>query len=92
VGTTKLDKGSKLMIKATMAVRAGLPLAACVASASPHATTLVAATLDSPFVAEVPRRLLGDRAYDADPLEAALAELGIEVIAPHRRNRKRTRT
>src|SRR5262249_19178664 len=30
--------------------------------------TLVAATLDSRFVADLPERLIGDRAYDADPL------------------------
>jgi transposase len=54
--------------------------------------TLVAAPLDSRFVAAVPQRLIGDRAYDADPLDAALLELGIEMIAPHRRNRKRPKT
>ena len=37
----------------------------------------------------MPRRLIGDRAYDADPLDEALLELGIELIAPHRRNRIR---
>jgi transposase len=75
-----------------VADRAGLPLAVCAASASPHEVTLVAATLDSRFVAEVPERLIGDRAYDADPLDVALAELGIEMIAPHRRNRKKPKT
>ena len=75
-----------------MADRAGLPLAICAASASPHAVTLVAATLDSRFVDELPQRLIGDRAYDADPLDAALSELGVEMIAPHRRNRKRPKT
>jgi transposase len=36
--------------------------------------------------------LLADRAYDADGLDAALAALGVEMIAPHRRNRKRPKT
>jgi transposase len=54
--------------------------------------TLVAPTLDSRFVADLPRRLIGDRAYDADPLDEALLELGIEMIAPHRRGRKRPKT
>jgi transposase len=75
-----------------MADRAGLPLAICAASASPHEVTLVAPTLDSRFVDELPVRLIGDRAYDADPLDAALAALGVEMIAPHRRNRKRPKT
>jgi transposase len=91
-----------------VADRSGLPLAVCAASASPHEVTLVAATLDSRFVddlperligdlperliGDLPERLIGDRAYDADPLDAALAELGVEMIAPHRRNRKRPKT
>jgi len=70
----------------------GLPIAACAASASPHEVTLVAPTLDSRFVDALPRRLIGDRAYDADPLDAGLARLGVEMIAPHRRNRKRPKT
>lgn len=49
--------------------------------------TLVAPTLDSRFISELPQRLIGDRGYDADPLDAALAQLGIEMIAPHRRGR-----
>jgi transposase len=36
--------------------------------------------------------LVGDRAYDSDSLDAALAERGIEMIAPHRRNRKKRKT
>ena len=89
MGATKRGKGTKLM---AMADRFGLPLAACAASASPHEVTLVAPTLDSRFVDEMPHRLIGDRAYDADGLDVALARLGIEMIAPHRRNRKRPRT
>ena len=54
--------------------------------------TLVAPTLDSRFVNELPQRLIGDRAYDADPLDAALAQLGVEMIAPHRQGRKRPKT
>jgi transposase len=80
------------MARATMADRFGLPLAACAASAAPHEVALVAATLDSRFVDETPQRLIGDRAYDADPLDAALAELGIALIAPHRRGRKKPKT
>jgi transposase len=54
--------------------------------------TLVAPTLDSRFVDDLPRRLIGDRAYDADPLDAALDQLGIVMIAPHRRGRTRPKT
>jgi transposase len=90
VGPTKRGKGSKLMARRTMADRAGLPLATCVASASPHEVTLVAPTLDSRFVAELPKRLIADRADDADPLDEALAERGVEMIAPHHRKRPKT--
>jgi transposase len=64
----------------------------CAASATPHEVTLVAPTLDSRFVEQQPQRLIGDRAYDADPLDEALLELGIEMIAPHRRGRTRPKT
>jgi transposase len=53
---------------------------------------LVESTLQSSFVAEKPRRLIGDRAYDSDPLDERLAEEGIEMIAPHRRNRRKPKT
>lgn len=37
--------------------------------------------------------MIGDKAYDSDVLDARLAvERGIELIAPHRRNRQRPRT
>ncbi len=39
-----------------------------------------------------PPRLIGDKAYDSDPLDAQLAEQGIEMIAPHRRGRKKPAT
>ena len=44
------------------------------------------------FLSERPERLIGDRAYDSDPLDAELAEGGIDMIAPHRRNRKKAKT
>ena len=70
----------------------GTPLAVHVASASPHETTLVASTLAARFTEEAPQRLIGDRAYDSDPLDAELIQQGIEMIAPHRRNRKKPKT
>jgi transposase len=75
-----------------VADRAGLPLAAHTASASPHEITLVEATLAARYVEEPPTRLIGDRAYDSDPLDEQLAEQGIEMIAPHRRGRTKPKT
>ena len=89
MGKTKRGKGTKLL---AVADRTGLPLAVHTASASPHEVKLVQATLAQSFTAEKPRRLIGDKAYDSDPLDAALAQEGIEMIAPHKANRKRAAT
>ncbi len=70
----------------------GLPLAADAASARPHEVTLVRDTLQARFTRAQPRRLVGDRAYDSDPLDRELAAEGIELIAPHRANRLKPRT
>ena len=71
---------------------AGLPIAVCVTSASPHEVTLVQETLDKRFVEDLPEKLIGDRAYDSDPLDTHLTAQGIEMIAPHRRNRKKPKS
>ena len=89
MGKTKRGKGTKLMV---IADASGLPLALHTDSASPHEVTLVQATLNEIVTVGQPRRIIGDRAYDSDPLDNALATQGIEMIAPHRRNRKRKAT
>jgi len=75
-----------------VADRHGRPVALVVTSPLPHEVTLVRLTLAARFVAARPQRLVGDRAYDADPLDRELAALGTELIAPHRANRSRPRT
>ena len=72
--------------------RHGRPVAVHVASPLPHEITLVGLTLAGRFVAAAPERLVGDRAYDSDPHDAALRAAGIALIAPHRANRGRPRT
>jgi hypothetical protein len=62
-----------------------------VASASPHETRLVEATLDNHFAPQLPPKLLGDLAYDSDPLDEKLKEkYGVDRIAPHKSNRRKT--
>ncbi len=39
-----------------------------------------------------PMRVIADKAYDSDPLRERLARRGIELIAPHRSNRKKPAT
>jgi hypothetical protein len=70
----------------------GFPLTVNVASASPHEVTLVEQTMESRFVEEKPERLIGDRAYDSDPLDAELGYQGTEMITPHRRGRRKPNT
>src|SRR5207253_2408788 len=90
VGPTRRGKGSKIM---AISDGHGLPLAVHVASASPHETKLVEATLEQRFFADLPERLIGDRAYDSDRLdERLLQHYGIEMIAPHTSMRTRTLT
>ena len=72
---------------------AGLPVAAHVESASPHEVKLVKATIDSSFTRYAPDKLVGGKAYDSDKLDDQLInERGVEMIAPHRRGRKKSPT
>ena len=89
MGKTKRGKGTKLM---AVADGAGFPLAISVGSASPHEVKLVEDTLDKRFTQELPERLIGDRAYDSDPLDERLRQQGVEMIAPHKSNRKKPAT
>ena len=70
----------------------GIPVAACVESASPHEVKLVEKTIDSSFTKYAPDKIIGDKAYDSDPLDKKLMEERcIEMIAPHRRGRKKAK-
>lgn len=90
VGPTRRGKGSKIM---AISDGHGLPLAVHVASASPHETRLVASTIERRFLAETPERLIGDRAYDSDPLDAQIrARFGVQLVAPHHPARSRKAT
>jgi transposase len=75
-----------------IADRHGLPVAAWIASASPHETQLVEATLQQRFTRATPQRLIGDRAYDSDTLDQRLRQQGVKLIAPHKYNRSRAKT
>jgi transposase len=87
VGKTKRGKGTKIM---AIVDGNGLPIAGRTESASPAEVTLVEDTLDCQWIPDYPKRLIGDKAYDSDPLDEELAEqYGTEMIAPNRRNRVR---
>ena len=90
VGPTRRGKGSKIM---AISDGHGLPLAVHVASASPHETKLVGPTLQQRFLAEAPERLIGDRAYDSDPLDIQIRErFGVQLVAPHNSTRRKAAT
>ena len=72
-----------------VADRHGLPIAVGIASGERHETRNVLDTLNARFVRPLPERLIGDKAYDSDSLDADLAELGVEMIAPHHPKRRR---
>ena len=39
-----------------------------------------------------PERLIGDKAYDSDEFREELKKEGIELVAPHRENRRKPKT
>ncbi|MER3553063.1 MAG: hypothetical protein C4331_01555 [Meiothermus sp.] len=75
---------------------AGFPVAIYTTSARPHEVTLVQSTLAQALTQELPQRLIGDKAYDSDPLDTSLQqpriEPGIELIAPPKSNRVKAKT
>jgi len=69
--------------------RQGLPLGITITAASPAEVTLVDATLATRVTPRRrnPKHLIGDRAYDSDPLRERLAKRGIVLTSPYRDNR-----
>jgi transposase len=78
-----------------------VPLGDYLHSASPAEVRLAETTLAAIRVGrrhragrprQKPLRGIADKAYDSDPLRERLARRGIELIAPHRSNRKKPAT
>jgi transposase len=89
IGKTKKGKGTKIM---AIADASGLPIAIRTFGASTHEVKLVEETLNSRFIKTQPQRLIGDKAYDSDPLDNKLKKRKIDLIAPHKDNRKKKKT
>lgn len=85
VGLTRKGKGTKLQL---IVDAKGVPLALSIDSASVGEPSMVQQTLALADEAVQPQRLIGDKGYDSDALDCTLAELGIEMISPHRSNRR----
>lgn len=89
IGKTKRGKGVKIM---AIVDRHGLPLAVSTHAANHHEVTLVQLSFDFYMIEAKPENLIGDKAYDSDKLDAELREDGIEMISPHKSNRKKKKT
>jgi len=85
IGCTKVGKGVKILL---LVDARGLPVAIDTAPANGHESRLVQRLFDFMLPAQTPQRVIGDKAYDSDALDEALAAEGIEMIAPHRSNRR----
>lgn len=70
----------------------GLPLAGEIASASPHEVTLIEPLLAARLLRQRSPRLIYDAAADSDPLRTRLRRRHIDLICPHRSNRKKPPT
>jgi transposase len=85
IGYGKAGKGVKIMI---LVDARGVPVAIDTAPAGTHESRLVQRLFDFMLTEELPQRVIGDKAYDSDALAEQLAEKGVELIAPHRGNRR----
>ena len=85
----KDGKGTKLMI---LTDGDGTPLSVTVAGANQAEVTRVEPLIEHRVTHRKPKRLLYDPAADSDPLRDQLQLQTIELICPHRKNRKRTPT
>jgi transposase len=85
IGGTKAGKGVKIMV---LVDAQGLPVAVHTTSATPHESQLTQELFGFMLTTARPERVIGDKAYDSDALDETLAAQGVEMIAPHRSNRK----
>ena len=89
IDPTMRGKDVKIM---SIVDRHGLPLSVSTHAANHHEVTPVQLSFDFHMVEARPENLIGDKAYDSDPLDEELRGEGIEMIAPHRKNRKKRKT
>lgn len=67
----------------------GLPVSAGITSGEKCKARLAAKAVKACFSPTAPVKLVGDKAYDSDPLDQELAGHNVEMIAPNRRSRVR---
>ena len=89
MGLTKAGKAVKIM---AIVDRCSLPLSIGTHSARRREAKLVQLRLDPVLIDDSPKNLVGDKAYGRDPLDAEVKKRSIEMVAPHRRNRRCPKT
>src|SRR5512144_2125866 len=72
--------------------RHGLPLSVSTHAANHHEVRLVQLCFGFYMIGAKPENLIGDRAYDSDPIDHVLGQDGIEMIAPRHSNRAKPPT
>lgn len=85
IGCTRVGKGVKIMV---LVDANGLPVAACSETAQCHEGHLMQELFQFMITDQKPQRLIGDKAYESDKLDAEMAQAGVEMIAPHRGGRR----
>lgn len=70
----------------------GLPISVWTGAANTHEVKLVEKAIKARFIKQKPKRIIGDKAYDSDKLDEKLKKRNIELIAPHRTNRRKLKT
>ena len=89
IGVTKIGKGTKVEV---VTEGGGLPVAVTIAAANVSETKLIEPALDAIVVdGAQPEHLLYDKAADSDALRDRLDERGVELVTPHRKNRRRAK-
>ncbi len=66
----------------------GLPIGVRVCTAGQHEVKQAEESVLSCWTEALPERVVADRGFDCDALDTALAEYGVDMIVPHRKNRK----
>ncbi len=85
IGVTRARKGMKVMLLVEPEV---LPGASYDAQAGAYQSHALQGLFDFMVTGDTPTWLIGDKAYGSDPLDAALSERNIEIIAHHRSDRR----
>lgn len=85
VGKSMKGTGSKLML---LLSKNQIPVSLELHGASRHETTFIPSLIRNRMVRSKLARIIGDKAYDSNPLDELLKKNGIDMIAPNRDCRK----